>query len=291
MGVDVSVIIVNWNRSDLLMGCLQSIQQRTHRVAYEIVIVDNASSDDSVARVRAGFPTVGNGRCAVPVHLICNTENRGFAAANNQGLKVCQGRYALLLNNDTVVLDGCLDTMVAFMDAHSDAGALTCKQFDARDLEHPMPPCATAFPTPTRVMKTRLARLLRKENTRWGQRWLYLGDNPEVEQEAAHITGSCFMIRREAFEQVGLLDERFFFYLEETDWCWRLREAGWKIYYTPAAAFIHYLSASGQLRSDREELYYRAYCAFFEKHYGKPARWLYQAQKGLFGVLKRVLGR
>jgi hypothetical protein len=280
--VDISVIIVNWNRCDLLRGCLQSIKERTHRVAYEIIVVDNASTDDSVARVRVEFPYV---------QLICNAENRGFAAANNQGLAISQGRYALLLNNDTVVMDGCLDTMAAFMDAHPNVGALTCKQYDARDLEHPMPPCATAFPTPTRVMKTRLVRMLHKEHTRWGQRWLYLGDNPEVEQEAAHITGSCFMIRREAFEQVGLLDERFFMYLEETDWCLRLRQAGWKIYYTPDAAFIHYLSASGQLRRDREELYYRSYCHFFEKHYGKPTRWLYQAQKGMFGVLKKVTGR
>lgn len=282
MPVDVSVIIVNWNRSDLLMGCLQSIKERTHRVSYEIIIVDNASSDDSVTRVCEGF---------LEARLICNAENRGFAAANNQGLSISQGRYALLLNNDTVVMDGCLDKMAAFMDAHPDVGALTCKQYDARDREHPMPPCATAFPTPTRVMLTRLVRMLHKENTRWGRRWLYLGDNPEVEQEAAHITGSCFMIRREAFEQVGLLDERFFMYLEETDWCLRLRQAGWKIYYTPDAAFIHYLSASGQLRTDREELYYRSYCQFFEKHYGKPARWLYQVEKVLFNLLKRLMCR
>lgn len=280
MPVDVSVIIVNWNRCDLLMDCLRSIKERTHRVSYEIIVVDNASSDDSVARVREGFPDV---------HLICNTENRGFAAANNQGLSISQGRYALLLNNDTVVLDGCLDKMVAFMDVHPEVGALTCKQYDARDLEHPMPPCATAFPTPIRLMLTRLVRLLRQEHTRWGRRWLYLGDDPDVEQEAAHITGSCFMIRRAAWEQVGLLDERFFMYLEETDWCKRLREAGWQIYYTPDAAFIHYLSASGQLRPDREELYYRSYCHFFEKHYGKPARWLYQAQKAMFNGLKKVV--
>ena len=117
---------------------------------------------------------------------------------------------------------------------------------------------------------------------------MYLADDADAEHEAAHITGACFMIRREAIEQVGLLDEGYTMYLEETDWCMRLRRVGWKIHYTPRAVFVHHLSASSQLRDDREELYYRSYCRFFEKHYGKAARWMYQLEKGFFNLAKRA---
>ena len=279
---DVSVVIPNWNRSDLLLECLRSIAKSTHRVMCDVTVVDNASTDDSVRRMRDEFPQV---------KMIVNETNRGFAAACNQGLRAGVGRLALLFNNDARMMDGCLDEMVAFMDAHPHTGALTCKQLDASTMQT-MPPCANAFPSPKNLLMTRLVHLLRLPQRfpqgGWWRRWTYLADDPDSEHKAAHITGACFMIRREAIEHVGLLDEGYTMYLEETDWCMRLRNAGWEIHYTPRAAFVHHLSASGQLRSDREELYYRSYCRFFEKHYGKLARWIYQIEKGFFNLLKRA---
>ncbi len=279
-GCEVSIVIPNWNRSDLLVECLHSLA--TSQATVEITVVDNASTDDSVARVRAEFPNV---------RLIVNEYNRGFAGACNQGLRVGVGRYALLFNNDAAFEPGGLDALVAYLERHPDFGAATCKQIDASTSEA-MPPCATAFPSPKNLLLTRLVRLFnlptRFPNARWWRGWLFLGDDPHVEQEAAHLTGSCFLIRREALEQIGLLDEGFAMYLEETDWCWRLRQAGWRLGYTPHGAFRHHLSASGQLRSDREALYFQSYCRFFGKHYGRMAVWLYRAEKVAFGLLKRA---
>jgi len=261
--MDLSICIVNWNRSDLLTECLNSIYDKEHRISFEVIVVDNASSDGSAAIVERDYPQVT---------LIKNTENLGFAKANNQALRISKGKYCLLLNSDTVVLDYALDRMVEFMKAKPSVGVLTCIMYDTMDLDKSSISFSYTFPTPKILFLNDIVGLtgLRKlfPNNQTIQNCVWTGRHPEVVQEVSHVSGACMMVKREAIEDAGLLDEDFFMYMEETDWCYRIKQHGWQIYYTPEARIVHFGQGSSSLRTDRDALYYRSICTFFRKHYG-----------------------
>lgn len=276
--MDVSVCIVSYKRKELLAACIDSLKATTRRVAYEVIVVDNASGDGTVEYMRAHYPDV---------RLIANTENRGFGAANNQAIEVAQGRYCLLLNNDTLALDGALDTLCAYLDAHPDTGILGCRMYADVERTQMHRTCYNRYPTLFNSFLHQFATLLRLRRypehpiTRFFQMGMAMSLH-EREQEPEHINGACMLCRRDALLAVNGFDERFFLFLEETDLCKRIRRAGWKIRYTPDAAIVHLGSQSLILVGKYKEFHYASKCWFLEKHYGKLHAQLYKWEIALF---------
>lgn len=229
------------------------------RITYEVLVADNGSTDGSAAMVKADFPRV---------RLFENTANRGFAAANNQLIWPSQGRYILLLNPDTIILDDALPQLVAFMDAHPQAAVATAQLLNPDGtLQH----CAFRFPTLWMVFFDFFPLHHRLLHSRLNGRYPL---EASVPYEIDHPLGACLVVRREAVHRVGLLDEAFFMYAEEVDWCFRFKKAGWRIYCLPQAHLVHYGGQSTQQRSHQMfvELH-RSRFHLFRKHYSGLFRW------------------
>jgi GT2 family glycosyltransferase len=247
---DLSVILVSYNTRVLLLDCLASLYRAAESVKMEVFVIDNASRDGSAEAVAESFPQV---------RLIHNANNRGFAAAVNQGLRESMGRLLLLLNPDTVLGAGTLTEMTSFLDRHREAGAAGAQLIheDGRRQNSfaNLPTLATELLNKSLLRLIRPGKYLRKEGKFTGP----------VEVES--IIGACMMVKKEVCESVGLLDEGYFFFLEETDWCLRMRKAGWKIFFLPHVRVVHLQgrSASQDLTASRIE-YYRSRYRFFARH-------------------------
>jgi N-acetylglucosaminyl-diphospho-decaprenol L-rhamnosyltransferase len=257
----LSIVIVNWNVRDLLRRCLHSImynfQLPTSNFQIEVIVVDSASSDGSVAMIEEEFPQV---------RLIANSENVGFTVGNNQGIAVSQGRYILLLNPDTEVVGGALATMVEYMDGHPQVGVLGPQLLNPdgsiQSSRRRFPTMSTAF-----FESTILQQWFPHNRV---IRHYYIADRPDDEvQEVDWVTGACLLARRETIEQVDLLDEGFFMYSEELDWCRRIKAQGWKVIYLPTARVIHYgAQSSEQVKSFQYIQFQRSKIRYFRKHHG-----------------------
>jgi GT2 family glycosyltransferase len=265
--MDLSIIIVNWNTRDLLKQCLLWLQRSLHTressdvpasrpFGVETFVVDNASTDASVSMVRDQFPWV---------RLIKNPENVGFARANNQALRVCRGRYVLLLNSDTELRPGALAALFAFMAAHPGTGACGPRLLNADGtLQISCHPLLTPWREFWRlVFLDRLLPLATYPLARW--------DTAQPHQVEV-LKGACLMLRRDALDQVGLLDERYFMYTEEMDLCCRLLQAGWDLYWVPRAEVVHHGEAS--TRQVAEDMYIQLYRSKvqFHRKFGGQAR-------------------
>lgn len=271
----VSIVIVSWNTRDLLRVCLTSTLAACAELdrPAEIIVVDNASSDDSAGMVRDEFPAV---------RIIRNSSNSGFAAATNQGIRESRGRYVLLLNPDTNVTTGSLRVLVSFIDEHPDAGVAGPRLVGRHGEDQ-----VSCFPLPTLVREMwRLFHLDRVHQiatyplSRWGS---------ERAQSVESVQGACMLIRREALEQAGLLDERFFIYTEEIDLCRRLLDLGWQIFWVPQAVIVHYGAASTDQVGARMFLeLYRSKVQYFRKHLGVWGAVAYKTVL-LFATLPRLV--
>lgn len=224
---DVSIIIVNWNTREILRDCLRSVYENAGEIDFDVIVVDNASTDGSVEMVRREFDKV---------QLIANPENRGFAAANNQGMEVAAGRYMLLLNSDTIVLDGAIAKTAAFADAHPEAAVVGCRVLNR---DRSLQPTCFMYPSALNLLlaATYLNKLFPRSRF-FGRERMTWWDRNDV-REVEVVTGCFMLVRREAIDQVGVMDDGFFMYGEETDWCWRFRKAGWRNLYTPDGQIIH----------------------------------------------------
>lgn len=258
--IDLTIIVVSWNVRDLLRCCLRSIRDSalTGDLQFEIVVVDNASSDGSPEMIAAEFPDV---------RLVANAENRGFTAANNQGLALSQGRFLLLLNPDTEVVGDALPTMVRYMEAHPEVGAV------GPQLRYPdgsLQSSRRRFPTfATALVESTVIQEWWTDN-RFLRRY-YMADTPDhVIQPVDWIVGACLMVRREVYERVGGLDERFFMYSEELDWCRRIKSAGWTVVYLPDAVVVHHEGKSSeQVVAARHIYFHSSKVRYFSKHHGR----------------------
>ncbi len=254
---DLSVVILNYNTRDLLRACLRSVLASRGLYGLQVIVVDNVSTDGSADMVAAEFPSVV---------LVCSAENRGFANGNNQGLRIAEGRYCLLLNPDTEVPPDGLAKLVAFMDGHPEVGACGPKLVRADgslDLA-----CRRSFPTPavSFYRLTGLSRLFPRSPRFARYNLTYLDENELAEVDS--VVGACMMVRREAMEQVGLLDETYFMYGEDLDWAYRMKAAGWKVYYNPAVTVLHYKRESSRQRPVKTIVeFYRAMLIFHRKHF------------------------
>ena len=256
--LDLSIIIVSWNVRELLRRCLQSIiSNPKSQWPTEIIVVDNASTDGSAAIVRDGFPQV---------QLLVNDDNLGFTVANNQAIARSRGRYVLLLNPDTEVLGDALATMVGYMDAHPEVGALGPQLLNPdgsiQSSRRRFPTMATAF-----LESTILQRWFPDNPV---LRRYYMLDRPDNRTQGVDwAVGAALLMRREAIEQVGPLDEGFFMYSEELDWCHRIKAQGWKVVYLPTAKVVHHgAQSSEQLKPFQHIQFQRSKIRYFRKHHG-----------------------
>ncbi len=236
----LSVVIVTYNSRDLVGQCLRSVAEQTH-VDHEVMVVDNASRDGTPSFIAGNFPKV---------RLIKNASNLGFSAANNQALNQASGRYRVLLNPDTLLLNGTLDRLVEYLDAHPEVGIIGAKMVESDGS-------------------------LRRYETWYPSLHSYLGNSvmlrlwgDQGSREVEFVSGSCLMIRRETMQQIGPLDEGFFMYAEDVDWCLRAKRAGWKVYHYAEARLFHV--AGGSSKGDvaaRVVNIRQAKLYFFKKHY------------------------
>lgn len=229
--IDVSVVLVTYNPGALLEKCLDALNDEITKLKGEVIVVDNSSSDgtpDLVEKQHADF------------RLIRNADNRGFAAATNQGLATAQGEFLLLLNPDVVISSGTLTKLIGFLSQHSDIGIVGPRTYDNKGNV-----ALSAYRTQTALavlagylklhMVFPIGRLRRRVTT---------SDSATPPFQVGWVQGSCLMMRREVYETIGGLDEGFFLFNEEPDYCERAREAGWPTYYLPGASVTHYESTS-----------------------------------------------
>ncbi len=268
--VDVSFVIVSWNARDYLLQCLESIEGHSTASTYEIIVVDNASHDGSADAVVAAHPSA---------LVVRNGENAGFARGNNIGIEESSGRYLCCVNSDVILLPGCIDSLTAFMDRHPKVGMVAPRILNA---DRTIQPSCMAFPT----LRSRLVRALALESI--------LRNNATPESSEAcdvdALSGCFWFLRREAVSEVGCLDERFFMYCEDLDWCRRFKKAGWRIVYQPEAQAIHFGGASSANAPVRFVIELeKAMLQYWRKHHGLPTLWIVWFLL-LLGQLMRCLG-
>lgn len=255
--MDVSVIIVNWNTRNLLRDCLASVYASISNIEFEVIVIDNASSDSSADMVRVEFPQV---------LLMQNDTNKGFAAANNQGIAAARGRYVLLLNSDTVVLNNAVEKVVCFADSHPQAGVVGCRVLNP---DGSLQLTCFMFPSVFNMFLsiTYLYKLFPR-STFWGRERMSWWDRDD-EREVDVVTGCFMLVRQEGIKQVGLMDDKFFMYAEEADWCYRFREAGYRLLFTPNAEIIHLGGASSkQVKPKMIAQWKKSMLLYFRKHRG-----------------------
>ncbi|MBI1223356.1 MAG: glycosyltransferase [Bacteroidetes bacterium] len=257
--MDISIVIVNYNVEHFLEQALLSVRKALAKVKGEVWVVDNRSVDGSVAMVREKFPEV---------HLIANSDNPGFAVANNQAILQSKGRYVLLLNPDTVVEEDTFRKVVDFMDTHPDAGGLGVKMIDGKG-EY-LPESKRGLPTPQVAFFKMfgLSKLFPKSKI-FGRYHLGFLDKDKV-HEVDVLAGAFMLLRKVTLDKTGLLDETFFMYGEDIDLSYRITQAGYKNYYFPETTIIHYKGESTRKTSvNYVFVFYRAMVIFARKHYSK----------------------
>jgi hypothetical protein len=253
---DLSVCIVNWNTRQDLEEAIASVLASDPGLNLEVIVLDNASTDDSADMVRNRFPGV---------KLLESAENLGFARGYNRAAREASGRHLLVLNPDTVVRMGALRRLVEFMDSQPDAGAAGPRllnpdgtlQFSCRH-----------FPTPMAAIlrNTFLGRLLPRN--RFTRSYLMADWDHTTAQPVDWVSGAAICIRRETWERVGGFDERFFMYAEDIDWCLRAQQAGWTVYYVPDAVIVHRIGRSSDQRPFPMVVeFHRSMARFYRKHY------------------------
>ena len=258
----LSIVIVNYNVKAFLQQALESILKATNSIETEIFVVDNHSVDGSIDMLQAQFPQI---------KLIQNQNNLGFAKANNQAIKQSTGEYVWLLNPDTLVQEDTPQKLIGVMESDKQIGLLGCKILnDDGSLQLA---CRRSFPTPWVAFTKMLGLANIFPKSKWFGRYNLTHLDPDEAYEVEAISGSCMFIRRAALEEVGSLDESFFMYGEDLDWCFRFGQSGWKVYYTPDTSIIHYKGESSKVALwDTNTHFYRAMDIFARKHFKSSSR-------------------
>jgi GT2 family glycosyltransferase len=278
---DLSIVIVTWNARDVLIDALESIDREIRsrsdegRIETETLVVDNGSVDGSVEAVRERFPWAD---------LIALPENIGFAAGNNVGLQRAKGRHCVLLNSDTVVLPDALEKCVRYLDAHPEVGVVGPQLLNPdrtkQNCIHNYPSFVTEL-VPKGLLETILPSRFPSK------RYEHAGPIP-----VPAVLGACLFVRREVLEEVGLMPEDYFFFLEETDWCFRIAQAGWRIMHLPDAHVVHVFGASTKKKVPAETRieYHRSLYHFFRKNRGPGMARAIQALRIFKGTLYALVG-
>ena len=223
--MDVSIVIVSWNVEMLLKKCLESVIAHTSGVSYELIVVDNASTDGTHEMVRSFKSVV----------LIQNTKNKGFAAANNQGIAIAKGRHVLLLNPDTAYIENSIAQILEFTNTHERAGVIGCQ---LKNNDYSIQPSVRRFPRVVDLVVILLK--LHKIFPSLSNRYMCASFNYEQPARVDQVMGAFFFITEQALKQAGGLEDRYFIWFEEVDYCRRVARAGFEIWYTPTTSVIHY---------------------------------------------------
>ncbi|WP_290703272.1 glycosyltransferase family 2 protein [Amphritea sp.] len=254
---DLSIIIVSWNTSELLKACLGSVFEKISDIDYEVIVVDNFSSDDSVLMVEEFFPQV---------KLIKSDENLGFSGGNNIGTKVASGRNILYLNSDTLVVDDSVQRTFDFLESDADIGMISCR---INNTDGTLQPNCSLFPSILNMLLFvsglykifKSNRFFGREKLTW---WAY-----DSIREVDVLSGCFMMIRKEVIVNSGLMDDVFFMYYEETDWCFRIKNNNWKIVYIPYGGIIHHGGGSAaKLGATRANIKDKSALIYMKKNWG-----------------------
>ena len=261
---ELSVLIVNYKAGPLLRECLQSIYTGQEGVSLEGIVIDNASPLEDVAFIPGEFPQV---------KLAVNRHNLGFSRAYNQAIRQARGEFLLLLNPDTTVHPGALSALVSFMKKTPDCGALGAKLLNP---DGSVQLSCRNFPSHRTALFSRHSLLTRLfPRNRFSQEYLLSGLDHESPHQVEWVSGACLLTRRKVVEEVGLLDEGYFMYAEDVDWCYRMSQAGWKTYYCPEAVVSHHVGQSSQTRPFRSLIArHRSMWHFYRKHYKRQPKLL-----------------
>lgn len=241
--MDLTVVIVNFNTKNLLRQCLASVFKQTKGIGYEVIVIDNGSSDGSGAMVKKEFPRA---------RLIKNKKNLGFAKANNQGIRQARGEWVLLLNSDTEIKDNALAKLVAFANKQKDLGIAGPKLVNP---DGSLQPSTAPFYT----LPVVAISLFRGDK--------FLRRSPAGTKRVDWLSGACFLIKKQVIEKVGLLDERFFMYVEEMEYCYRAKKAGFQTCFYPGAEVIHRARGSTLGRQKAILAIYQGLIYFYQKHF------------------------
>lgn len=276
----ISIIIINWNTRDILLECLKSIDAERSGPSTEVILVDNGSEDRSVEAVRERFPAV---------RIIENGENLGFAKANNIGIGCARGRYLCFVNSDVLLRPACMGTLFSFAESNPAIGLIgprilypnlslqnSCRRF---------PSLWTSF-----VKTFALDHVFQKSSLFSGEHMEYFSHDQTIDTD--YVAGCFMMVRREAIDSVGPMDERFFIYSEEVDWCKRMWAKGWRVTFYPKAEVIHHHGSSSSRETGRFDLErQKALLAYWKKHHGWIAQAVNIALVGLRSALRIVAAR
>lgn len=235
---DLSILLIHYKTPTLLRHCLKSIYKDEPNLDYEIIVVDNDSQDKSVEMIEDDFPQV---------KLIANKLNLGFPKAVNQGIKLSSGKYILILNPDITVLPGSIDKMFEFLEKEKNIAVLAPKLINPNgSIQYS---CFSTFPTSQIVLYRRTPLGKSPKALKLIKDYRMTDWDHQEGREVAWVLGSCMMVRKEAIDQIGLMDERFFMYMEDVDWCRRFWQAGFRVYYFPEAEMVHYYQRSSASES------------------------------------------
>jgi GT2 family glycosyltransferase len=278
--MDASIIIVNWNSAGCVKQCLASIYKNTNNLAFEIIVVDNASYDGCKEMLQNEFQNA---------LYVQSEKNVGFAAANNLGFQYASGKSILLLNPDTEIIGNAIYLMYKHLNSLTDAGAIGCKLLNS-DLSL-QTSCVQAFPSLlTHALDSEMSRRFFPKLKIWGMRPLLINHQAPVEVDV--ISGACLMAKRDVFEKAGLLSTDYFMYAEDVDLCYKIRQKGYKVYYTDAAAVVHHGGQSTQKTTGNFEsviLLRESTAKFFKKTRGKPYAKLYKISMAMVALVRLTL--
>ena len=262
--VDLTIVLVTWNALQLTSDALASIEQYASGISYEVFVIDNGTTKDrTTEELPARFPWV---------HFIANPDNRGFSKANNQGIRRARGRYIVLLNNDTIQIEDALSKAVAYMDQHADVGVLGITHLN-NDAQRSYQPSFFDFPKPWREVQALLGLSPQQGSN--------AAPDYTREQDVDWVVGSFLMMRRACYEDVGELDERFFIFDEDVDWCFRARRLGWKVRYWPGARMVHVGSAARPFMKDKTFVHFRSHLSYIKKNESRSAAVAYYGAMAL----------
>ena len=282
--IDLSICIVTQQARDYLHGCLQSIAENPPSAAYEIIVVDNASSDGTREMLQADFPAV---------QVITNDHNTGYTAPMNQALRQGSGRYLLQLNPDTLVPPGALQTLLEFMDSHPQVGICGPKVQNADGSLQKSCRRGDSRPWAVFTYFSGLSRLFPRSKFFGGYHLNHLPE--DAINPVDGVAGSCMLIRREVVNQIGYLDERYFAYQEDADYCFQARQAGWQVFYVPTARITHFGGRGGTRVEPYRSIYawHRSYWLYYHKNFAKDYfflfNWMYDGLIGLKFLLAVVV--
>ena len=265
-GINLSICIVTYRARDYLHECLRSIYEHTRQISYEIVVVDNGSRDGTAELVRDNFQSVV---------YVENPGNAGFSRPMNQALRAANGRYILLLNPDTLIIDNAIERLVQFLEDHPGVGIAGPKVLNPDGTLQK--PCRRSEARPWDVFTYFLGLADRFPHDKRFSGY-YMGFIDENTTHEVHgVSGSCMLIRRDVFDQIGLFDEDYFAYQEDADYCLRVRQAGWKIFYYPEARITHFGGRGGSRVQPCRSIWewHKSYYLYYRKHFARDYVFLF----------------